>query len=183
MAEAIALLVFVTVQRLAELAWSRRNERRLKALGAVETGAAHYPAMVALHGAWIASLWALGWNRPLVWTWAALFLVLQLGRAWVLATLKGRWTTRVLVVPGETLVRRGPYRFVSHPNYLVVALEVPCLPLAFGLPWTALGFGLANLAMLAWRIRVEDRALRALREEMSPHPVPSTSRPPLEGEG
>lgn len=159
MAETIALLGFVTVQRLAELAWSRRNQARLKALGAIEAGAAHYPVMVALHALWIATLWALGWSRALIWPWAAAFLALQLGRVWVLATLKGRWTTRVWVVPGETLVRGGPYRWVAHPNYLVVALEVPCLPLALGLPWPALGFGLANLAVLAWRIRVEDRAL------------------------
>jgi methyltransferase len=160
--EAIALLVFVTAQRLAELAWSRRNERRLRARGAVEVGAAHYPVMVALHAAWIVSLWAFGWDRPIVLGWTALFFALQAGRAWVLASLGGRWTTRVIVPPGEPLVRRGPYRFISHPNYLVVALEVPVLPLAFGLPWLALGFGLANLAMLAWRIRVEGKALKAM---------------------
>jgi methyltransferase len=159
MPEAVALLAFVTVQRLAELAWSRRNERTLRARGAVEAGAAHYPAMVALHAAWLASLWTLGWNRPVDLAWTVLFLVLQLGRAWVLATLKGRWTTRVIVLPGEPLVRRGPYRFVPHPNYLVVALEIPVLPLALHLPWLALVFGLLNLALLAWRIRVEDRAL------------------------
>ena len=70
-------------------------------------------------------------------------------------------TTRVFVVPGETLVRRGPYRFVSHPNYVVVALEIFVLPLAFGLWAVALAFGIANLALLAWRIRVENQALSA----------------------
>jgi methyltransferase len=158
-AEAVALLAFVTLQRLAELIWSRRNERRLRARGAVEVGATHYPVMVALHAAWLVSLWAFGWNRPLALGWTALFFILQLGRAWVLASLRDRWTTRVIVLPGEPLVRRGPYRFLSHPNYLVVALEIPILPLALDLPWLALGFGLANLAMLAWRIRVERRAL------------------------
>ena len=163
MAEAIALLAFVTLQRLAELAWSRRNEARLKALGAYEVGAAHYPAMVVLHTAWLACLWLLGWERPVALVWFAVFVLLQLGRAWVLATRKGRWTTRVIVLPGETLQRRGPYRFVRHPNYLVVALEIPVLPLALGLPWVAFVFGFANLAMLAWRIRVEDRALASAR--------------------
>lgn len=161
MPESLALLVFVTLQRAAELAWGQANERRLRRLGAAETGAGHYPLIVLLHGAWLLALWALGWTRPLVWPWVLAFALLQLARVWILATLGRRWTTRVLVVPGETLVRRGPYRFVSHPNYLVVALEIAVLPLAFGLGWAALGFGLANLAVLAWRIRVESRALRA----------------------
>ena len=161
MAPALLLLVFVTLQRLAELAWNRSNEARLRAAGAVEAGAKHYSVMVVLHGAWLAALWLYGWDRPLVWLWVVLYAVLQLGRAWVLATLGRRWTTRVFVVPGETLVRRGPYRFVSHPNYVVVALEIFVLPLAFGLWRVALAFGLANLALLAWRIRVENLALRA----------------------
>jgi methyltransferase len=161
MPESIALLAFVTLQRLAELAWGRSNERRLRGLGAVEVGAAHYPLIVALHALWLMALWALGWNRPLVWLWVAVFFVLQAARVWVLMTLGRRWTTRVLLVPGEDLVRRGPYRFVSHPNYVVVALEIFVLPLAFGLPWLSLGFGLANLAVLGWRIRVEGRALKS----------------------
>jgi methyltransferase len=80
---------------------------------------------------------------------------------WTLASLGGFWTTRVIVVPGAELVRRGPYRFIRHPNYLIVALEVPVLPLVFGAWPLALGFALANLAVLAWRIRVEERALAA----------------------
>ena len=161
MVPALLLLVFVTLQRLAELVWNRSNEARLRAAGAVEAGAAHYPVMVVLHGAWLVALWAFGWDRPLVWGWVAAYVVLQFGRAWVLATLGRRWTTRVFVVPGETLVRRGPYRFVSHPNYVVVALEIFVLPLAFGLWAVALVFGIANLALLAWRIRVENQALSA----------------------
>lgn len=161
--EASLLLALVTAQRILELVWGRRNERRLRAQGAVEVGAAHYPLIVLLHGAWLAALWLLGWNRPLVWPWVAVFVLLQLGRVWVLATLGSRWTTRVLVTPGETLVRRGPYRFLSHPNYLVVALEIPALPLALGLARLALAFGLLNLAVLALRIRVEGMALTAAR--------------------
>ena len=158
---ALLLLVFVTLQRLAELAWNRGNEARLRAAGAVEAGAAHYPVMVALHTAWLLALWVYGLHRPLVWPWLGLYAVLQLGRIWVLATLGRRWTTRVFVLPGETLVRRGPYRFVSHPNYVVVALEIFVLPLAFGLWAIALVFGIANMGLLAWRIRVENAALRA----------------------
>ncbi len=160
MAPAILLLVFVTLQRGAELVWNRGNEAGLRARGAVEAGRAHYPVMVLLHGVWLVALWAYGWDRPLSWPWVAVYILLQAGRGWVLATLGRRWTTRVFVVPGETLVRRGPYRFVSHPNYVVVVLEIIALPMAFGLWGVALVFGVANLALLGWRIRVENEALR-----------------------
>ena len=156
------LLLFVTVQRLAELVYARRNEARLRASGAVEVGAAHYPVIVALHAVWLITLWIVGRDQPLQPAWTALYLVLQLGRAWVLATLGRRWSTRVFVQPGETLVARGPYRFVSHPNYVVVACEIFVLPLALRLAGLALLFGVANLLMLAWRIRVEGRALAEL---------------------
>src|SRR4051812_20728720 len=99
MPETIALLALVTLQRVAELFWSRRNEVRLAELGAVEAGAGHYPVMVMLHAAWLAALWTIGWNMPLDWPFAAAYLAVQLGRAWVLWTLGGRWTARVLVVP------------------------------------------------------------------------------------
>ena len=163
MIESVALLAFVTLQRGAELVWGRSNERALRAKGAIEIGAAHYPAIVILHAAWLVCLWLRGWDRPLVWPWVIAFFGLQAGRAWVLATLGRRWTTRVLVVPGETLVKRGPFRILPHPNYTVVALEMPVLPLAFGLWGTAIAFGVLNLAMLAWRIRAEEAALRPLR--------------------
>ena len=126
----------------------------------MEAGRGHYPVMVLLHTAWLAALWVYGWDRILAWPWVV-YALLQAGRAWVLATLGRRWTTRVFVLPGETLVRRGPYRFVSHPNYVVVGLEIFVLPMAFGLWSVALVFGVANLALLAWRIRVENRALKA----------------------
>ena len=161
MLPAVLLLVFVTGQRMAELVWNRGNERALRARGAVEAGAGHYPVMVALHGLWLVALWLWGWDRSLIWPWVGLYVVLQFARLWVLLTLGRRWTTRVFVVPGETLVRRGPYRFVSHPNYAVVASEIFVLPLAFGLWPVALAFGVANLLLLAWRIHVENRALQA----------------------
>jgi methyltransferase len=160
---ALALLVFVTLQRGAELVWGRLNERRLRAIGAVEVGARHYPLIVLLHASWLVWIWLRGWDRPLVWPWVVLFLILQAARVWVLATLGRRWTTRVLVVPGESLVQRGPFRLVPHPNYTVVVLEIVVLPLAFGLWGAAIVFGLLNLAMLTWRIRVEERVLAPLR--------------------
>jgi methyltransferase len=163
MPESLALLAFVTLQRGAELVWGRSNEAALRARGAVEVGAAHYPLIVLLHASWLGWLWFRGWDRPLMWPFVIAFFLLQAARVWVLATLGRRWTTRVLFVPGETLVKRGPFRLIPHPNYAVVALEMVVLPLAFGLWGAASAFGLANLAMLAWRISVEERALTPLR--------------------
>jgi methyltransferase len=157
--ETVALLAFVTLQRGLELIWSRRNERRLFARGGVEYAARQHPPMVLLHAAWLAALWLLGRDRPLEWAFAGPFLALQPLRYWVLATLGARWSTRVIVLPGVAPVARGPYRLLRHPNYLVVALEIVLLPLAVGLAGMAVLFGGLNLALLAWRIHAEARAL------------------------
>ena len=158
---AIIVLALVTLQRLSELALSRRNTRRLLARGAVEVAPGHYPLIVGLHAAWLGGLWALAWDRPVNLAWLLVFVLLQAGRAWVLLSLGERWTTRIIVLPGAPLVRRGPYRLVSHPNYMVVAAEILVLPLAFGLPLFGLAFSLLNAAVLAIRIRAEARALAA----------------------
>lgn len=120
MRDAILLLGFVTLQRLFELLLSRRNEARLKRRGAVEAGAKHYPFMVLLHVVWLGALWLLAWDKEPNMLLVAAFLALQPLRYWVIATLGDRWTTRVFVIPGASLVRAGPYRFFSHPNYLIV---------------------------------------------------------------
>lgn len=156
------VVALVAVQRLGELFLARRNTARLMAAGAVEHGRGHYPLIVALHAAWLAVL-AIQAAGPLDPWWLSLFLVLQAGRAWVLGSLGRYWTTRIVTLPRAPLVRRGPYRWMRHPNYLVVALEIPVLALALGLPGAALGFGVANLAVVALRIRTEDRALAARR--------------------
>lgn len=154
------LVLLVALQRLGELLHARRNDARLRAAGGVEYGAGHYPVLVGLHTTWLIALFAsVPAGAPIQMVPLALYLVLQALRVWTLASLGRFWTTRVIVVPGSERVRRGPYRFLSHPNYLIVALEVPLLALVFGAWPLALGFGLANLAILAWRIRVEERAL------------------------
>lgn len=99
----------------------------------------------------------------MIWPLMYLYFALQAFRIWILATLGSRWSTRILTVPNEQLVVRGPYRFVRHPNYVLVLLEVPLLPLALGLNVSALLYGLLNIAMLAWRIRVEETALTPAR--------------------
>ena len=163
MIPAILLLAFVTAERLIELWFARRNTAELIAAGAVEHGAGHYPLLVALHSAWIAGLWLLGYDRPVEPGWLAAFALLQALRFWVRATLGRRWTTRILIVPGETLVARGPYRFVSHPNYIVVIGEMAVLPLCLGLPAFAAAFSMLNAAVLTIRIRAENAALASLR--------------------
>jgi methyltransferase len=159
---AIALLAFVTSQRLSELVLARRNTAQLLAMGAREHAPGHYPLIVAVHTAWLASLWWLAPGRPIHVPLLLLFLLLQLGRIWVLRTLGPRWTTRIIVLPGAPLVTGGPFRFVSHPNYLVVIGEIAVLPLVFGLWKVALLFSVLNAVVLAIRIRAEDRALKNL---------------------
>jgi methyltransferase len=155
----IIVLGLVTLQRLGELVLANRNTAALKARGAYEIGAEHYPLIVVLHAAWLIGLWLLAWNRPINLILLGLFILLQLGRVWVISTLGDRWTTRIIILPGAPLVKRGPFRFISHPNYVVVALELAVLPLAFGLPWYALAFTLLNALMMVVRIRAEAKGL------------------------
>nr|WP_210291038.1 isoprenylcysteine carboxylmethyltransferase family protein [Bradyrhizobium elkanii] len=147
------------MQRLGELVLSRRNTERLLAQGAVEVGANHYPLIVLVHAGWLTALWIWGRNQDVNLAALAGFLVLQGLRVWILAALGPRWTTRIVVLPGAPLIASGPYRYFPHPNYAVVVGEIALLPLALHLPRLALIFTLVNLAMLALRIRVENRAL------------------------
>jgi len=162
---AMLILGLVTLQRVAELVLAQRNTGRLLARGAVEVGADHYPIIVGLHAAWLAGLWWWAWDRPVDLAWVAVYAALQPLRIWTLATLGERWTTRIIVLPGEPLVRSGPYRFLPHPNYAVVIGEIAVLPLVFHMPGYALVFSVLNASILWVRIHIETRALRAPREE------------------
>jgi methyltransferase len=171
MADARASLVLwivlgvVIVQRLAELRLARRNEAWARARGAREHGAGHYPAFFVLHVGWLAG-WAIeaAMRGPVLsrtWpAWAALFACAEALRYWAIAALGPRWNTRILVLPGEAPVRTGPYRFLSHPNYLAVAIELAVVPLLFDAWITAAAAGIANAALLLGvRIPAEARAL------------------------
>lgn len=168
------LAVLVAAQRLAELALAARNRRRALARGAVEHGAGHYPAMVALH-----VLWWCGWVLearargphldPLWPLWIVLLLLAGALRYSAIASLGERWNTRILVIPGDAPVERGPYRWLAHPNYVAVALELAALPMLFGAWGTALAAGLANLVLLGgFRIPEENRALRESKGRGAP---------------
>ncbi|MGZ3288224.1 MAG: isoprenylcysteine carboxyl methyltransferase family protein, partial [Xanthobacteraceae bacterium] len=153
MTSAELILALVTLQRAAELVISRRNTSRLLARGAVEVAPRHYPFVVAVHAAWLISLWIFGHDRPVNVIALLIYVVLQVFRIWVMWTLGARWTTRIIVLPGEPLVRLGPYRLLPHPNYAVVAGEIALLPLVLGLPVLTLIFTVLNAAVLAVRIR------------------------------
>jgi methyltransferase len=152
----------VLLQRLAELHLARRNAAALLAAGGVEHGAEHYPWVVALHALWLTALALAVGPESAVDPWLlGAFLALQPLRVWTLASLGRFWTTRVIVLPGAAPVARGPYRWLRHPNYAIVALELALLPLALGLVWLALAATLANAALMRVRLRVENAALAA----------------------
>ena len=159
---AVTIMAFVTLQRLSELLLANSNTRRLLALGAREYGRAHYSLIVAVHGAWLGVLWWLAPGRDIHLPLLVLFALLQIGRVWVIRTLGPRWTTRIIVLPGAPLVTGGPFRFVSHPNYLIVIGEIAVLPLVFGLWPIAIAFSLLNAFVLWIRVREENRALAQL---------------------
>ncbi len=160
-----AVLGFVIVQRAVELGVAARNTARLRDEGAVEVDARGYPWFVVLHAAWLASLLLLvPADAAPSWPLLAVFAVLQLGRLWVIATLGRRWTTRIIMLPGTPLVEGGPYRYLRHPNYVIVAGEIMVLPLAFGAAVIALVFSAGNLALIARRVSIENRALAPYRQ-------------------
>lgn len=168
MTPASVILALVTLERLIELLLSRRNTARLLAAGAREHAPGHYPFIVLLHASWLAGLWLLAWDRAVNPWWLGIFVALQIMRVWVLATLGRRWTTRIIVLPGSPLVARGPYRFFSHPNYLVVIGEIAVLPLVFSMPLYALVFSFVNAVLLSVRISAEDAALASARPDETP---------------
>ena len=160
------IIALVALQRLAEMRLAARNTRLLKAEGAIETGGRHYPLFILLHGSWLlAILLTTPTNTQVNWWLLTAFIVLQLGRVWVIATLGRFWTTRIISVPGVPLIRNGPYRFCSHPNYIIVIGEIALLPLVFGNWQVAILWSVFNALLLAWRIYVEESSLRSRKTQ------------------
>ena len=163
----VVAVLLVAAQRLFELRLARRNERRARARGAVERGKGHYPLIVGLHSLWLVSTFVEGLLRgpvfPVYWPAAlVLFMLVQPLRYWAILSLGESWNTKILVVPGAKPVRVGPYRYLNHPNYVVVVVEILAFPLIFGAWLTALVFTPLNAAVLRVRIREENRALGEL---------------------
>lgn len=163
------LIGLVVGERVVELVISRRHAACALARGGVEVGQGHYPPMVVLHtallGGALLEAWLAGrvFVPALGWSMLALVVLAQALRWWCIATLGRSWNTRVIVVPGAPRVRRGPYRFIPHPNYVAVVVEGIALPLVHGAWVTALTFSVLNAWLLTVRVRTEDRALQALR--------------------
>ena len=167
----LAFVLLTGVERLVELTVSTRNARWAFARGGVEHGMRHFPWMVALHFGLLAGALTEVFllHRPFIpalgWPMLAVALLCQAGRWWIIGTLGHQWNTRVIVVPGLGRVDRGPYRFrwLPHPNYLIVAIEGIALPLVYTAWITALAFTVLNaILLLGFRIPAEDRALKAL---------------------
>jgi methyltransferase len=156
--EGAIFLAVVVAQRLGELMLSRTNTRALLARGGREVGAMHYPTMVSLHTSWLVLLSVVGWNAPVSPPWLAAYVILQVARVWILTSLRSRWTTRIIIID-EPLVRAGPYRFLKHPNYVLVAAEFVVVPMVLGQIWIAVIYSALNALMLVVRIRAENRAL------------------------
>jgi methyltransferase len=160
----VATLALVALERIAELAWSARNAARLRREGAIEIDPAGYPWFVALHAGWFASLLMLApADRGPCWTLLALYALLQPARLWVVLSLGRFWTTRILSLPQVRLVGSGPYRWLRHPNYLIVSAEIAILPLAFGAAAVAAVFSALNLVLILRRIAIEERTLAPRR--------------------
>jgi methyltransferase len=155
------VLALVTVQRGGELLLARANTTRLLRQGAVEIDRAGYKWLVLLHAGWLVALAAtVPAETPPRWPLLAVFMLLQAGRLWVIASLGRRWTTRLIALPDTAPVTGGPYRWFAHPNYLIVAGEIAILPLAFDALAIAVGFSACNALLLARRVRLERAALR-----------------------
>ena len=157
-------LVLVLLQRGVELAWAHRNTVRLRRQGGVEADAEGYPFFILLHTGWLASLAVfVPVAAPPVWPLLSLFALLQLGRLWVISSLGRYWTTRIITLRDVPLVRTGPFRYLRHPNYLLVIAEIAALPLAFGAIAIAAVFSALNLVLITRRIRIEESVLAPRR--------------------
>jgi methyltransferase len=160
-----AYLALLLAERGAEMWLSARNARRLLRRGGVEAGRGHWPVMVVFHGLFIAACAGepLAFRAPWPVGASVAALIPALGaqalRWWAIASLGERWSARVVVLPGAALVTRGPYRWLRHPNYLAVAVELLAGPLVLGAWRTAVAFSAGNAILLAVRIRTEEAAL------------------------
>ncbi|MDB5139408.1 MAG: Isoprenylcysteine carboxyl methyltransferase family protein [Mucilaginibacter sp.] len=160
----IIFILFFILQRLSELFIARKNEKWLLANGAIQYGQSHYPFMISLHTMFIVSLiveYILRGGTPISWIFLGLFLVILSFKFWALSSLGKYWNTKIYRIPGVYPVKKGPYKFLKHPNYIEVICEIAIIPLVFHLYYTAIIFTILNAIMLTVRIRVENKVWAA----------------------
>ena len=154
------IVLLVALERLVELPLAARNTKALLAEGAVETGAAHYPLFIMLHASWLLAILFTSPPQAPVNLWLlSFFIIMQVGRLWVIATLGRFWTTRIISPQNAPLIKKGPYRYFPHPNYLIVSFEIALLPLVFGNWKVAIIWSVLNALLIAWRIKIENVTL------------------------
>ncbi|WP_336864419.1 isoprenylcysteine carboxyl methyltransferase family protein [Peribacillus frigoritolerans] len=158
-------IILIAIQRLVELYIAKQNEKQLKAGGAIEYGESHYKWMVLMHLSFfivlIIEVIALERDISGLWPiWLTLFLIAQSGRIWVIRSLGKHWNTKIIVVPEADVVIKGPYKFLKHPNYIIVATEILVISLLFNAYYTAIIFSLLNVWMMMVRIPLEEKALK-----------------------
>jgi methyltransferase len=159
------IAILILLQRGLEEVYSSTNTKRLLAEGAQEAGAQFYPVVATAHLGWIASLFLLiSPNANITWPLLILYVLLQVVRYWVIGSLGRYWTHRIITLDREPLVRRGPYKYIRHPNYVITLIETMLLPLAFGAWGLALIMTAIWAAVLHYKILLEDAALAKRRE-------------------
>lgn len=157
----IAILALATLQQVAEYYIARRNTGRLLAMGGVEAGGGYHWIMMAFHAVWLIGLWIYARDNAVQWNWLFGYCAIEALRGWIVAALGDRWTSRTIVMPGDNYEPSPLLRFLRHPNYFIVLVEVFVLPMVFAMFWYALGFAIACGAILFWRMQTEDLALRS----------------------
>lgn len=177
----IVVVLIVVAQRLIELVVARRNEKWMIQQGGYEVGRSHYPMMIMLHSSFFIFLIleVLLMNRDLSRFFVfllVLFLLTQAGRLWCLLSLGKLWNTKIMIIPGINVVKKGPYRFLKHPNYVIVGIELIILPLLFNAYFTAIIFTLLNLWMLSVRIPIEEKALKEATNYSTQFPQKSVAK-------
>ena len=154
-------MIFIILQRFAELLYSNYNTKKLLKNGAKEYNSKHYPLFIILHTCWIVSLVLfIDHNDKPKTSLIVLFFILQFLRLWVLLTLGKYWTTRIIYLEGTKLVKKGPYKWLKHPNYIIVFFEILILPLAFNSWIIAIIFTIFNTILLLYRISIENKVLK-----------------------
>lgn len=166
----VIVFTLICIQRLVELRIAKGNEQYMKQQGAIEFGQSHYPFIVGLHILFLCSLLLeyLLKNPSLNILWGlllTLFFLLQISRIWVIKSLGHFWNTKIIVLPNANLVKKGPYKWISHPNYVIVALEILVIPLIFQAYFTAVIFTILNMVMMLVRIPAEEAALKSVYRE------------------